>query len=130
MSKPFMQSDILSTSIGIYYRTIEWLNQFIIILLDGIPPEAIVRRTKNEIVLVGGIIIRFCPAVENMRGQKFNKIFMQENIPMDFFYRVISPTSIYGYRNVFVVDDNLKTIKRIDLYACSRETKEKENNKE
>lgn len=130
MSKPFMQSDILSTSIGIYYRTIEWLNQFIIILLDGIPPEAIVRRTKNEIVLVGGIIIRFCPAVENMRGQKFNKVFMQENIPMDFFYRVISPTTIYGYRNVFVVDDNLKTIQRIDLYACSRETKEKENNKE
>ena len=130
MSKPFMQSDILSTSIGIYYRTIEWLNQFIIILLDGIPPEAIVRRTKNEIVLVGGIIIRFCPAVENMRGQKFNKVFMQENIPMDFFYRVISPTTIYGYRNVFVVDDNLKTIQRIDLYACSRETTEKENNKE
>ena len=130
MSKPFMQSDILSTSIGIYYRTIEWLNQFIIILLDGIPPEAIVRRTKNEIVLVGGIIIRFCPAVENMRGQKFNKVFMQENIPMEFFYRVISPTTIYGYRNVFVVDDNLKTIQRIDLYAYSRETKEKENNKE
>ena len=130
MSKPFMQSDILSTSIGIYYRTIEWLNQFIIILLDGIPPEAIVRRTKNEIVLVGGIIIRFCPAVENMRGHKFNKVFMQENIPMEFFYRVISPTTIYGYRNVFVVDDNLKTIQKIELYACSRETKEKENNKE
>lgn len=122
MSKPFTQSDILSTSIGIYYRTIEWLNQFIIILLDGIPQEAIVRRTKNEIVLVGGIIIRFCPALENMRGQKFNKVFMQENIPMDFFYKVISPASIYGYRNVFVVDDNLKTIQRIDLYACSRET--------
>ena len=34
MSKPFMQSDILSTSIGIYYRTIEWLNQFIVILLE------------------------------------------------------------------------------------------------
>ena len=130
MSKPFMQSDILSTSIGIYYRTIEWLNQFIIILLDGIPPEAIVRRTKNEIVLVGGIIIRFCPSLENMRGQKFNKVFTQENIPMDFFYKVIIPASIYGYRNVFVVDDNLKTIQRIDLYACSRETKEKENNKE
>ena len=130
MSKPFMQSDIFSTSIGIYYRTIEWLNQFIIILLDGIPPEAIVRRTKNEIVLVGGIIIRFCPLLENVRGNKFNKVFMQENIPMEFFYKVISPTSIYGYRNVFVVDDNLKTIQRIDLYACSRETKEKENNKE
>ena len=54
----------------------------------------------------------------------------KENIPMEFFYKVISPTSIYGYRNVFVVDDNLKTIQRIDLYACSRETKEKENNKE
>ena len=130
MSRPFTQSDILSTSIGIYYRTIEWLNQFIIILLDGIPPEAIVRRTKNEIVLVGGIIIRFCPALENMRGQKFNKVFMQENIPMDFLYRVVCPASIDGYRNVFVVDDNLKTIQRIDLYACSRETKEKENNKE
>lgn len=130
MSKPFMQSDIFSTSIGIYYRTIEWLNQFITILLDGIPPEAIVRRTKNEIVLVGGIIIRFCPLLENVRGNKFNKVFMQENVPMEFFYRVISPASIYGYRNVFVVDDNLKTIQRIDLYACSRETKEKENNKE
>ena len=130
MSRPFTQSDILSTSIGIYYRTIEWLNQFIIILLDGIPPEAIVRRTKNEIVLVGGIIIRFCPLLENVRGNKFNKVFMQENIPMEFFYKVISPASIYGYRNVFVVDDELKTMQRIDLYACTKETREKENNKE
>lgn len=130
MSRPFTQSDILSINIGVWYRTVEWLNQFITILLEGIPPEAIVRRTKNEIVLVGGIVIIFCPAIENMRGRKFNKVFMQENIPMDFFYKVICPSSIDGYRKAFVVDDELKTMQRIDLYACTKETREKEKNKD
>ena len=131
MSKPFIHSDILRTSIGIYYKTIEWLNQFVEMFLEEFPPEAIVRRTKYEIILVGGITIRFCPALENMRGQRFNKIFMQESISMDFFDKVICSTSIGGYRNIFIVDDNLKTIQRMDLYLLKKyETKEKENNKE
>ena len=93
MSKPFMQSDILSISIGIYYKTIDWLNQFIRILLDGFPLEAIVRRTKNEIVLVGGIIIRFCPLLENVRGNKFNKVFkarsLEEKVISDIYFALV-----------------------------------------
>lgn len=126
----FNRGSILNRTIGIIYRTEAWLDALLKILLDGTSAKNL-YRDRHKIVLEDGTLIRCICEGRDTRGIKLDKAYVQEGIPLDYFFTSIIPCCVTdGYRSTFVIDEHLNTIKRIDFYVCGKEQEQKEMSKE
>lgn len=103
--------NIIRQNIGIYYRTVDWKDTIYDLILAEIPEEIIEKRAKGGIdsfiYLKDGTSIRFIPCLENIRGVRFDKVFMEDGIDKNFLDCVIRPAHTgYFYRgeNIIYLD--------------------------
>lgn len=86
-----------SLRIGIYYKDKEWAEQKCKEICNEIENNSysgtcIVDRWDLIIYLGNGSYIKFLPASEHCRGNKFNRIYYQKGIEEDVLFQIIYPT--------------------------------------
>lgn len=78
-----MRIDI-SQRIGICYKNEEWAKEVLDQIYSQTPKNMIAKRMKNGIDFIDGSYIRAFPANDNARGQKLNKIYVQEGVDEEY----------------------------------------------
>lgn len=94
----------IAQRIGIYYKDEFWLKDFLNELLRNIPEDIIVKRAKDYIGLKDGTFIKAVRANSNVKGHRFDKIFMQSGIEEKIYNTIIRPTQTQRYYHPLVFD--------------------------
>lgn len=90
--------------IGIYYKDFEWAQQVFCDIVNDCTPY-IQRKSRNNaiIVLNDETLIRFLPANDSSRGQRFTKAFIQSGVDKKVYCCVIAPK--VQNNECYMVDD-------------------------
>ena len=114
--------------IGVYCKDADWMEMAFQTILKCYD-ECLIQEVRNSrynkiIEFKNGDMIKFVPAVEGARGNKFNKIFLQPGIDREIYTTVIKPC-LFNRGYAFVMDENDFYI-NADYYYIKEEELEKE----
>lgn len=104
-------------TVGVFYKTKDWLMKFYNFLFLTIPNENIIKRTKDCVYLSNNVKIRFIK-FEPCCGQRFDRIFIQQGATLDELIYLVKPCLTSRYKKqprIFFVDDSLKIIKSMTV---------------
>lgn len=130
----FLQANIedfkyyVRQKIGIYCKDADWMEMAFQTILkcydECLIQEVRIMRNERFINFKNGDIFKFVFAVEGVRGNKFNKIFLQPGIDREIYRTVIRP-SIINRGDAFVMDES-DFYMNADYYYMKEEELEKE----
>ena len=80
--------------IGVYYKDFKWARNLLDEYIKSIPPECIDHHMKNRLVLKNGSCINLVPANTNCRGQRYDRVIVQEGIDKKILDCIIRPAML------------------------------------
>lgn len=92
--------------VGVIYKDFKWANKIYDILYNKLNAAICTHRRNRyymDMTLCGGIRYRFLKADNNLRGYRFDKVFIQGNVPQDYIDNYIKPTMCQQSNMVVIV---------------------------